>query len=177
MHLSFKFHSRYTGRYTWCYYECYLQEFVWFIEIFRNTLKGLFKVSRHLLWACWITWPLRVGHFYSYQPGLPASTMSKLTHLWSQYNQVCSIGLNCSPFLDKFNFPFNQTMLITFVCPVSSLKKFQSNKSSKTTLEWTSMTYKMHLQNKAKHSTEEVLYRAWGCTNSLLRLLQTQPNC
>lgn len=32
----------------------------------------------------------------------------------------------------------------------------------------------MHLQNKAKQSTEEVLLRAWGCPNCLLRLLPTQ---
>lgn len=72
--------------------------------------------------------------------------------LWWQYNQVFSIGPNCTSFPDKFNFPLSQALLITFVCPVSYLnkKKFQTNQSSKTASELTCMTYKKYFTKQKK---------------------------
>lgn len=103
--------------------------------MFHNTLKGSFKVFLDIcfefkdlmrLFSC----PFETVHLCGHLPDLPTN---RLTHLRWRRNQLCSFGLNCGPFSDKFDFPFNQTTLITFACPVSSLKKkIQSNKSSKT---------------------------------------------
>lgn len=49
-----------------------------------------------------------------------------------RYNRAYPIGLNRSPFSDKLNFPFSQTMLITFVHPVSSEKESNQHESSQT---------------------------------------------
>lgn len=73
--------------------------------------------------------------------------------LWWQYNQVFSIGPNCTSFPDKFNFPLSQALLITCVCPVSYLnkkKKFKTNQSSKTASELTCMTYKKYFTKQKK---------------------------